>query len=129
MMASFNAPLAALSPTMSSHRDVRLIDKDHTCEERRQVLSPLNEKTEWPSTLATTSPSPGVDVILAVENDDSVEMQVLPMGGILHSQMQPLHQHTAMILNPQGHEKRHECRSSTGGALLLTVGGTIGRHH
>jgi hypothetical protein len=81
MMASFNTPLAALSPTTSSHWDVRLIDKDYTREERRQVSLPSNEKTERPSTSALTSPSPGTDVVPAVGNDDSVEMQVSPMGG------------------------------------------------
>jgi serine/threonine protein kinase KIN1/2 len=128
MMASFNTPLAALSPTTSSHRDVRLIDKDHTREERRQASLPSNEKTERPSTSAPTSPSPGADVVPAVGNDDSVEMQVSPTGGISHSQTQPLHRRAATILDPQGHAKRHERRSSTGGALLSTVGGTIGRH-
>ncbi|HSY70383.1 MAG TPA: hypothetical protein VK813_17165 [Edaphobacter sp.] len=57
-----------------------------------------------------------------------MEMQVSPTGGISHSQTQPLHRRAATILDPQGHAKRHERRSSTGGALLSTVGGTIGRH-
>jgi serine/threonine protein kinase KIN1/2 len=53
---------------------------------------------------------------------------VSPTGGILHSQTQPLHRRAATILDPQDHAKRHERRSSTGGASLSTVGGAIGRY-
>jgi serine/threonine protein kinase KIN1/2 len=47
------------------------------------------------------------------------------------SQSQPLshmHRRAATILDPQGRALRHERRSSTGGALLPSIGGTIGRH-
>ena len=47
------------------------------------------------------------------------------------SQSQPLshtHRRAATILDPQGRAMRHERRSSTGGALLPSIGGTIGRH-
>lgn len=46
------------------------------------------------------------------------------------SQSQPSHTHrrAATILDPQGRAIRHERRSSTGGALLPSIGGTIGRH-
>lgn len=47
------------------------------------------------------------------------------------SQSQPLshtHRRAATILDPQGRAMRHERRSSTGGALLPSLGGTIGRH-
>ncbi|KAG8215598.1 hypothetical protein J3R82DRAFT_7463 [Butyriboletus roseoflavus] len=47
------------------------------------------------------------------------------------SQSQPLshtHRRAATILDPQGRAIRHERRSSTGGALLPSIGGTIGRH-
>ncbi|KAI0300012.1 hypothetical protein B0F90DRAFT_1725966, partial [Multifurca ochricompacta] len=55
-------------------------------------------------------------------------MHVSPTGGISHSQTLPLHRRAATILDPQGLAKRHERRSSTGGALLSSVTGTIGRH-
>ncbi|KAI0029073.1 hypothetical protein K488DRAFT_57194 [Vararia minispora EC-137] len=38
------------------------------------------------------------------------------------------HRRAATILDPSGRASRHERRSSTGGALLSQVGGTIGRH-
>ncbi|KAL4065610.1 hypothetical protein V8B97DRAFT_2010421 [Scleroderma yunnanense] len=47
------------------------------------------------------------------------------------SQSQPLshaHRRAATILDPQGRAMRHERRSSTGGAFLPSIGGTIGRH-
>ncbi|EGN97581.1 hypothetical protein SERLA73DRAFT_92742 [Serpula lacrymans var. lacrymans S7.3] len=47
------------------------------------------------------------------------------------SQSHPMpagHRRAATILDPQGRTTRHERRSSTGGALLPTIGGTIGRH-
>lgn len=47
------------------------------------------------------------------------------------SQSQPLsymHRRAATILDPQGRALRHERRSSTGGALLPSIGGTINRH-
>jgi hypothetical protein len=47
------------------------------------------------------------------------------------SQSQPLshtHRRAATILDPQGRAIRHERRSSTGGALLPSIGGTIARH-
>ncbi|KAG2353935.1 hypothetical protein BDR07DRAFT_1431292 [Suillus spraguei] len=50
---------------------------------------------------------------------------------ITASQSQPLgnvHRRAATILDPQGRQMRHERRSSTGGALLPSIGGTIGRH-
>ncbi|KAF9222128.1 Pkinase-domain-containing protein [Gyrodon lividus] len=50
---------------------------------------------------------------------------------ITASQSQPLsntHRRAATILDPQGRAIRHERRSSTGGALLPGIGGTIGRH-
>ncbi len=57
-----------------------------------------------------------------------MDIQVSITGGIAHSQTQPLHRRAATILDPQSHAKRHERRSSTGGALLSSVGGTLGRH-
>ncbi|KAF8129971.1 hypothetical protein EV363DRAFT_1168110 [Boletus edulis] len=47
------------------------------------------------------------------------------------SQSQPLshtHRRAATILDPQGRAIRHERRSSTGGTLLPSVGGSMGRH-
>ena len=96
--------------------------------DRRVTSSPPNEKRERASTSAPTSPSAGEATVVAAEDEGKVEMHVTPTGGISHSQTQPLHRRAATILDPQGHAKRHERRSSTGGALLSSVGGTIGRH-
>ena len=96
--------------------------------DRRVTSSPPNEKTERPSTSAPTSPAVGEATAPAVGDDGNVEMHVSATGGISHSQTQPLHRRAATILDPQGHAKRHERRSSTGGSLLSSVGGTIGRH-
>jgi len=115
------------SPRPSADVDHSEKEKERE-RERRQASSPSNEKTERASTSAPTSPSPGADAVPTAENDGHVDMQVTPTGGISHSQTQPLHRRAATILDPQGHAKRHERRSSTGGALLSTVGGTIGRH-
>ncbi|KAI9507059.1 hypothetical protein F5148DRAFT_1276345 [Russula earlei] len=104
-------------------------DLDHAVPEgeKKVTASPPNEKTE-PSTSAPTSPTAGTDTAPAAAEDGDVEMHVTATGGIAHSQTQPLHRRAATILDPQGHAKRHERRSSTGGALLSSVGGTIGRH-
>lgn len=54
-----------------------------------------------------------------------------PAPALSASQSQPLshtHRRAATILDPQGRAMRHERRSSTGGALLPSIGGTIGRH-
>jgi hypothetical protein len=56
---------------------------------------------------------------------------IVPPQPIAASQSQPLgnvHRRAATILDPQGRQIRHERRSSTGGALLPSIGGTIGRH-
>ncbi|KAI9508737.1 hypothetical protein F5148DRAFT_1367640 [Russula earlei] len=105
-------------------------DLDHAVSEgeKKVTASPPNEKTEL-STSAPTSPTAGTDTApAAAEEDGDVGMHVTATGSISHSQTQPLHRRAATILDPQGHAKRHERRSSTGGALLLSVGGTIGRH-
>lgn len=50
---------------------------------------------------------------------------------ITESQSQPVgsvHRRAATILDPQGRAMRHERRSSTGAALMTSMGGTIGRH-
>ncbi|KAI9459812.1 hypothetical protein F5148DRAFT_1150800 [Russula earlei] len=75
-------------------------DLDHAVSEgeKKVAASPPNEKTEE-STSAPTSPTAGTDTApAAAEEDGDVEMH------------------------------RHERRSSTGGALLSSVSGTIGRH-
>ena len=54
-----------------------------------------------------------------------------PAPPLSASQSQPLshtHRRAATILDPQGRAIRHERRSSTGGALLPSIGGSIGRH-
>lgn len=109
------------------------VDTDHTVLEKekgkeRHAASPPNEKTELPSISTPTSPATGENNAPVIADDSNVEMHVSPTGGISHSQSQPLHRRAATILDPQGHAKRHERRSSTGGALLSSVGGTIGRH-
>ena len=54
-----------------------------------------------------------------------------PPPPISASQSQPLshtHRRAATILDPQGRALRHERRSSTGGALLPSIGGSMSRH-
>ena len=106
---------------------------DHAVSEKekgdgRVTSSPPYEKTERPSTSAPTSPAAGEATVPSAEDGGKVEMHVSPTDGISHSQTQPLHRRAATVLDPQGHAKRHERRSSTGGALLSSVGGMIGRH-
>jgi len=66
------------------------------------------------------------------ERDADVRRSIIvPPQPIAASQSQPLgnvHRRAATILDPQGRQIRHERRSSTGGALLPSIGGTIGRH-
>ncbi|KIJ62403.1 hypothetical protein HYDPIDRAFT_114497 [Hydnomerulius pinastri MD-312] len=62
---------------------------------------------------------------------DSRRQSTISPPPISASQSQPLsnvHRRAATILDPQGRAIRHERRSSTGGALLPSIGGTIGRH-
>ncbi|KAG1729329.1 uncharacterized protein EDB91DRAFT_1159743 [Suillus paluster] len=62
---------------------------------------------------------------------DMRRSSIIPPQPIAASQSQPLgnvHRRAATILDPQGRQIRHERRSSTGGALLPSIGGTIGRH-
>jgi hypothetical protein len=117
------------SPRPSTDIDRTVAEKERERErEERQAASPPNEKVELPSVSAPTSPSAGEDATPVAEVCGEVEMHLTPTGGIAHSQTQPIHRRAATILDPQSHAKRHERRSSTGGALLSSVGGTIGRH-
>lgn len=122
------------SPRPSTDMDNGVSEKERE-KERKHAGSPLNEKTEPPplspalvAAPATASPAASDNMTSAVPEEGNVEMHVSPTGGISHSQTQPLHRRAATILDPQGHAKRHERRSSTGGALLSSVTGTIGRH-
>jgi serine/threonine protein kinase KIN1/2 len=118
------------SPRPSTDVDRTVTEKDKEREgERRHAASPLNEKAELPSNSTPTTSHAAADESTPAATDRSgVEMQVSSTGGISHSQTQTLHRRAATILDPQSHAKRHERRSSTGGALLSTVGGTLGRH-
>ena len=121
ILGGFGSPRPSVDVDRGSEKE---IDRD-----RRQASSLPNEKVEQPSVSAPTSPSGPEDATPVAEHGAEVEMKVTPTGGISHSQTQPLHhRRAATILDPQGHAKRHERRSSTGGALLSSVGGTIGRH-
>ena len=129
------------SPRPSTDMDNGVSEKERD-KERKHAGSPLSEKAEQPplptapaTPTAATSPTAGDSTALAATapapatpEEGRVEMHVTPTGGISHSQAQPLHRRAATILDPQGHAKRHERRSSTGGALLSSVTGTIGRH-
>lgn len=116
------------SPRPSADVDHTVTEKENE-RERRDAAPPPNEKAEPPSTSTpTTSPAAGDEGTPAATDTGNVEIQVSPTGGISHSQTQPLHRRAATILDPQSHAKRHERRSSTGGALLSSVGGTLGRH-
>ena len=118
------------SPRPSTDIDRTVTEKEKERDkEGRHAASPPNEKAELPSILTpTTSPAAGDEGTPAATDRSGVEIQVSATGGISHSQTQPLHRRAATILDPQSHAKRHERRSSTGGALLSTVGGTLGRH-
>ena len=127
ILASFGSP----RPSADMENGVSEKERD---KERKHAGSPLNEKVDPPplspspaSPTAGESTAPATAAAAAPE-DASVEMHVSPTGGISHSQTQPLHRRAATVLDPQGHAKRHERRSSTGGALLSSVTGTIGRH-
>ncbi|KAI0049113.1 Pkinase-domain-containing protein [Auriscalpium vulgare] len=56
---------------------------------------------------------------------ESRRNSAVPMS---HSATLPSHRRAATIMDPSSRTTRHERRSSTGGALLSSVGGTIGRH-
>lgn len=118
------------SPRPSTDVDHTVTEKEKETEtERGHAAPPPNEKAEAPSmSTPTTSPTAGDEGTPAATDRSGVEIQVSPTGGISHSQTQPLHRRAATILDPQSHAKRHERRSSTGGALLSSVGGTLGRH-
>ena len=117
------------SPRPSTDVDRSVTEKEKEGNgEGRHAASPSNEKSELPSIPTPTTPAAGDESTSAVTGRTKVEIQVSPTGGISHSQTQPLHRRAATILDPQSHAKRHERRSSTGGALLSTVGGTLGRH-
>ena len=119
------------SPRPSTDVDHAVTEKEKEKErERRHAAPPLNEKADPPSTSTpSTFPTAGDEGAPAATDRSDAEIQVSPTGGISHSQTQPLHhRRAATILDPQSHAKRHERRSSTGGALLSSVGGTLGRH-
>ncbi|KIJ13649.1 hypothetical protein PAXINDRAFT_100605 [Paxillus involutus ATCC 200175] len=72
-----------------------------------------------------------VDVFNEGMGSDSRRQSTFSPPPISASQSQPFsntHRRAATILDPQGRAVRHERRSSTGGALLQGIGGTIGRH-
>ncbi|KAF9236131.1 hypothetical protein BU15DRAFT_50491 [Melanogaster broomeanus] len=89
---------------------------------------PLKAATDTESDKRTNA----IDVFDAKEIDtDSRRQSALSPPPISASQSQPLsnaHRRAATILDPQGRAMRHERRSSTGGALLPSFGGSIGRH-
>jgi serine/threonine protein kinase KIN1/2 len=105
------------SPRPSTDVDHTVTEKEKE-RERRHAASPPNVKVEPPSNSTSTSPGAGDDATSAPTDGGE--------RGI--HQTQPLHRRAATILDPQSHAKRHERRSSTGGALLSSVGGTLGRH-
>ena len=111
------------SPRPSTEVDHNVTEKERE-RERRHAVPPPNEKAEPLSISTPTSPAAGDDSTPASTDRNEVSST----GGISHSQTQPLHRRAATILDPQSHAKRHERRSSTGGALLSSVGGTLGRH-
>jgi hypothetical protein len=116
------------SPRPSTDIDRTVTEKERE-RERRDTAPPPDEKVEPPSTSTpTTPPAAGDEGAPAATDRSNAEIQVSPTGGISHSQAQPIHRRAATILDPQSHAKRHERRSSTGGALLSSVGGTLGRH-
>jgi hypothetical protein len=136
ILAGFGSPRPSADITGDSNSNNNGVSEKEREKERKHAGSPLSEKTAEanpplpsppllpPTAAAPSTPTPGSP------EEPSVEMHVSPTGGISHSQTQPLHRRAATVLDPQGHAKRHERRSSTGGALLSlsSVTGTIGRH-
>lgn len=136
ILAGFGSPRPSADVTGDSNSNNNGVSEKEREKERKHAGSPLSEKTAEanpplpsppllpPTAAAPSTPTPGSP------EEPSVEMHVSPTGGISHSQTQPLHRRAATVLDPQGHAKRHERRSSTGGALLSlsSVTGTIGRH-
>ncbi|KAF8547095.1 hypothetical protein OG21DRAFT_1490523 [Imleria badia] len=110
-----DGPLSAAGYATTILGGVQLKAATDTEAEKRPVVDVFNEKSgtelesqhsRWQSTF---SPAP-------------------PMSA---SQSQPLshtHRRAATILDPQRRAIRHEQWSSTGDALLLSIGGSIGRH-
>jgi serine/threonine protein kinase len=140
MLAGFGSPRPSADITGDNSNNNNGVSEKEREMERRHASSPLSEKTAEalpplpspPAPPPTAAPSTLTPTAAAVAPEEgSVEMHVSPTGGISHSQTQPSHhRRAATVLDPQGHAKRHERRSSTGGALLSlsSVTGTIGRH-
>ena len=131
ILASFGSPRPS-ADIADNHNNNGPSEKERE-KERKHAGSPLSEKTEAPLPISpppapSTPTTAGTTAAAVAPEESSVEMHVSPTGGISHSQTQPLHRRAATVLDPQGHAKRHERRSSTGGALLSSVTGTIGRH-
>ncbi|KAF9560585.1 Pkinase-domain-containing protein [Agrocybe pediades] len=100
------AILASLSPSPRPSDA-----KSQTSDVEEKALPPTvkEEQEHPPSAASPASPKP-----IAASTSQ-------PVGNV--------HRRAATILDPQGHAKRHERRSSTGAALMgNTGGGTIGRH-
>ena len=84
---------------------------DTEAEKRSNVVDVFNEKS-------------------GAESEGRRQSAFSPPPPLSASQSQPLshtHRRAATILDPQGRALRHERRSSTGGALLPSIGGSIGR--
>ncbi|KAG1758736.1 hypothetical protein EDD22DRAFT_909065 [Suillus occidentalis] len=101
-------------------------DNKRSIGKRATVLGavPLRPSGDDGEKAAETSWKRGADA-------DVRRSSVVSPQSITASQSQPLgnvHRRAATILDPQGRQIRHERRSSTGGALLPSIGGTIGRH-
>ncbi|KAH7906248.1 hypothetical protein BJ138DRAFT_1016529 [Hygrophoropsis aurantiaca] len=93
---------------------------EHESEAEKKELS--TPTTNGVNKASAEEPRPDVD---------SRRSSTISPQPISASQSQPLstvHRRAATILDPQGRAIRHERRSSTGGALLPSFGGTIGRH-
>ncbi|KAH9975140.1 hypothetical protein BGW80DRAFT_1225478 [Lactifluus volemus] len=111
--------------------------------ERKHAGSPLHEKTESPQPSAagvpsstasgdeeesTATPTPTAATAAPGGADAESQTHSQTHSRASHSPTLSLHRRAATVLDQQSHTKRHERRSSTGGALLSSVGGTIGRH-
>lgn len=101
-------------------------DNKRSIGKRATVLGgvPLRPSGDDGEKAAETSWKRGADA-------DVRRSSIVAPQSITASQSQPLgnvHRRAATILDPQGRQIRHERRSSTGGALLPSIGGTIGRH-
>lgn len=100
-----------------------------TASKRGTILSGLSGDGESEKTPSAEQPEEVAEKASA-EAKDTGRKSPAPKS-IAHSLSQPMgntHRRATTVLDPHGRATRHERRSSTGGALLASVGGSVGRN-